>query len=230
MFLIEVNAIRRSGHHAFIQWLISNINNKLYTENVCTEKINHIHGNKKILWINEGEWETEEVIKYITENKTFEVVVISYEFWEDKILDNPNYSILTPELKNKWNVEKHIHIPFVRNIYNNFASLSKKIDFEERKNSFKKFLYLHTNQLKHGIKNNNLIIYDRWIKDENYRDNICLSLLGFKNKFNPLSVGGTDSSFNSGIKVEDLLYRYKTTTFPEWLELEIKKSLIECIY
>ena len=228
MILIEVNAIRRSGHHAFINWLISNIHNVPYTENLCKNKYNVILGNKNILWVNEGEWKIKNIINFITERKDrMDIVIISYEQITNEINHDPNYSILTKELKEKWGVIEHIQIPFVRDYYNNFASLIKASNnntiSNEIKNSYPFFIKAYKGQLKHVLGGIRGVIYDRWVSDPEYSLKVCLKILGKVNQYHPLSIGGTSSSFGKGKQdMSLLLNRYKTVKWPKWIMNEIK--------
>ena len=227
MILIEVNAIRRSGHHAFINWLISNIHNVPYTENLCKNKYNVILGNKNILWVNEGEWKIKNIINFITERKDrMDVVIISYEQITKEINYDPNYSILTKELKEKWGVIEHIQIPFVRDYYNNFASLIKSSTLgnkNEFENTYLLWNKAYKDQLKHVLRGIRGVIYDRWVSDPEYSLKVCLKILGKVNQFHPLSIGGTGSSFGKGKQnMSPLLNRYKTIKWSKWVIDEIK--------
>ena len=78
MVLIEVNAIRRSGHHAFINWLIANLNETKYEENLCKYKNNRIDGKYKILWVNEGEQSIQDNINVIDNHyPNIDIAIIS---------------------------------------------------------------------------------------------------------------------------------------------------------
>lgn len=223
MILIEVNAIRRSGHHAFINWLISNIHNVPYTENLCKNKYNVLLGNKTILWVNEGEWGVKQNIDFITERKDrMDIVIISYEQITSETNYDPNYSVLTKELKKEWGVVEHIQIPFVRDYYNNFASLikasNKNVISNNIQNSYPLFASAYKAQLKHVIKGIRGVIYDKWVNDPEYALKVCLKILGKVNQYHPLSLGGTGSSFGKGKQdMSSLLNRYKTVKFPKWM-------------
>lgn len=217
MILIEVNAIRRSGHHAFIQWLISNMHGVRYEENICKWKYNHIGNNPSVLWVNEGEFRTKEIIDYISKRTHIDVVIISYESFTKETLNNPNYSILTDELKEMWGVGKHLHIPFIRTFHNNFASLSKAHPFENDKNLIENYLTLYKGQLKKLLTTSNGVLYDKWVSDEKYANEVCLNMLNKPNQFHPLEIGGTGSSFEGKINMESLLNRHKNINFPSWL-------------
>ena len=232
MILIEVNAIRRSGHHAFINWLISNIHNVPYTENLCKNKYNVILGNKKILWVNEGEWGVKQNIDFITERKDrMDIVIISYEQITKEINYDPNYSVLTKELKDKWGVVEHIQIPFVRDYYNNMASLLKINNKNKNpipfKNSYPLYIKAYKGQLKHVIEGIRGVIYDKWVSEPEYALKVCLKILGKVNQYHPLSLGGTGSSFGKGKQdMGSLLNRYKTVKFPKWV-MDKKQNDIE---
>tara|TARA_R110002060_G_scaffold44282_1_gene55670 strand:- start:5 stop:751 length:747 start_codon:yes stop_codon:yes gene_type:complete len=232
MILIEVNAIRRSGHHAFINWIISNLNEIKYEENLCQEKINRIDGKYKILWVNEGEQSIQDSINIIDDHyPEIDIAIISYEVLTSEIDLNPNYTILDKELRKKWDVTEHIHIPFVRDYYNNIASLMKlysyiKVEGDDAYNVM--YHPMYTAQLKHVLNGVRGVIYDKWISDKEYANLTCIKLLGKPNMFNPLEIGGTPSSYNKNeeIKIDSLLNRYKTAEFPKWMIDKINQDKI----
>ena len=229
MILIEVNAIRRSGHHAFINWLISNIHGVAYQENLCKYKFNIIVGKKNILWVNEGEDNTQGCINHISNNTHIPIVIVSYESPVGQIVDNPNYSILTDELRDKWGVTEHIQIPFIRDYYNNIASINKVWPlFHKEVTGVNNELFLSYNkvykkQLKRANNTPKGVIYDKWIGDKEYANEVCLELIGQPNKFSPFDIGGTKSSYDdTQLKLESLFTRYKKTKWPKWVIDEIK--------
>jgi len=224
MVLIEIDATRRSGHHAFTQWLISNIHEWEYKDNLCKFKYNHILGNKNIIWVNEGERDVDSIKSYISERiHNHQIVIITYETVVSSRLDS-NYTLLTDELREKWNVEEHIQIPYVRDIYNNLASWSKMANPALDKNEFQIYLQIYKNQLRKVINNFRGVIYDKWIADEKYANEVCLKLIGKPNKFNPLDIGGTVSSFNDEAKIESLLNRYKSIEIPKKFTSQITQD------
>jgi hypothetical protein len=227
MILIEVNAIRRSGHHAFINWLISNIHGVAYKENLCKYKFNTILGNKNIVWVNEGEDNTEGCIQYISDKKHQPIVIISYEVPRSITMNNPNFSILTDKLRQEWGVTEHIQVPFVRDYYNNMASLNKAWPIfnnihSNTRNLYLAYNHLYKGQLKRALNTFRGVIYDKWVSDEEYANEVCLKLIGKPNKFSPLEIGGTFSSYGDGkLKIESLLNRYKKAEWPQWVKDEI---------
>jgi|TARA_B110000908_G_scaffold157753_1_gene198163 hypothetical protein len=233
MILIEVNAIRRSGHHAFINWLIANLNETKYEENLCKYKANRIDGKYNILWVNEGEQlirENIDIIDRHRDNSSIDITIISYEVLTNETDMNPNYTILDKTLRKRWDVTEHIHIPFVRDYYNNVASLMKlypyiEIEGDDAYNVMYHDMY--TAQLKHVLDGVRGVVYDKWVSDKEYANLTCIKLLGKPNMFNPLELGGTPSSWNmpaglsydknEELKLDSLLNRYKTATFPKWM-------------
>ena len=185
--LIEIDSLRRSGHHAFTQWLISNLHENQYEENLCKFKYNHVIGNQKVLWVNEGHVDIEGNKEYISKCvDDHSVIIITYEvFWQER-LNQPNHTILTEELKRKWGVKEHIQISFVRDILNNLSSLLKKLqDFSDGDLVVKNFLQIYKNQLKKALVPFEGIIYDKWISDEEYANQVCKKILGKNNMFHP---------------------------------------------
>ena len=64
------------------------------------------------------------------------------------------------------------------------------------------------------------------MRDEEYTNEVCLKLIGQPNKFSPLEIGGTPSSYGDGqLKLESLLTRYKKTKWPKWVIDEIKGDM-----
>lgn len=223
--LIEIDASRRSGHHAFTQWLISNLHENQYEENLCKFKYNHVIGNQKILWVNEGyvnvEGNKEHISKCVNDHS---IIIITYEVLHQGRLDQPNYTILTEELRRKWGIKKHIQISFVRDILNNLSSLKKIQDFSDGDLAVKNFLQIYKNQLKKTLIPFGGVIYDKWISDEEYANQVCLSILGKNNMFHPLKVGGTGSSFGDKLNMQSLLNRYKQFPPPQWTVELIKQD------
>tara|TARA_R110001592_G_scaffold351279_2_gene648318 strand:+ start:26 stop:769 length:744 start_codon:yes stop_codon:yes gene_type:complete len=222
MILIEVNAIRRSGHHAFINWIISNLNEIKYEENLCQEKTNRIDGKHKILWVNEGEQSIQDNINIINNHyPEIDVAIISYEVLTSEIDLNPNYTILNKKLRKKWDITEHIHVPFVRDYYNNIASLMKLYSYIEIEgDDAYKIMYhpMYTAQLKNVLDGVRGVIYDKWISNKEYANITCIKLLGKSNMFDPLEIGGTPSSYNNKeININSLLNRYKSAKFPKWM-------------
>ena len=65
MKIIEIQAIRRSGHHAFANWLINNLLDTDGSIGYCTEKYNIIN-NGEVLWVNEAEYDLNQTKKIIS--------------------------------------------------------------------------------------------------------------------------------------------------------------------
>ena len=221
MILIEVNAIRRSGHHAFINWLISNIHGVAYQENLCKYKFNTILGNKNILWVNEGEDNTKGCIEFISKKTHIPIVIISYEAPRSVTVNNPNYSVLTDELREKWGVTEHIQIPFIRDYYNNIASINKLHPMFNNVNDphlIKLYNHIYKGQLNRVFNSFRGVVYDKWVNDLEYANKVCLKIIGQPNKFSPLNIGGTKSSYGDAkLNINSLFTRYKKTKWPKWV-------------
>ena len=228
MNIIEVNALKRTGHHAFINWLIFNITNS-HQNNLSKYTYNHIEGHKNILWINEGEiGMINNHIPYIEKyQKSIDTLIISYEGITSETKHNPLYSILQHKNINILNFTKHTQITFIREFYNNMTSLTKASeldwfqklswDFMNNKVYGEAIYKIYKEQLKDYLEGDKGVLYDKWISDEEYANDICLKILGKPNKYNPLETKGTSSSFNDKkIDVDSLLNRYKTGTMPTW--------------
>lgn len=225
MKIIEIQAIRRSGHHAFTNWLINNLLDTDGSIGYCNEKYNVINDGE-ILWVNEAEYDLNQTKKVISEVKpnyaflTYEVFLYKYNNdSKPHVKDNINSLLLTPYLEQKWGVTKAINFSFVREFWNNFASLFTLFPFYQEGNKIdevQQWVNYYKASLKYNFKTNGGL-FDLWIQDEKYANNILNYLINKDNKLNPLSTTGTKSSFkNSKLTVENLLSRKDLITFPDW--------------
>ena len=101
MKIIEIQAIRRSGHHAFTNWLINNLLDTDGSIGYCNDKYNIIN-NGEVLWVNEAEYglnQTKKVISEVKPNYTFLTYeVFLYKHNNDSrphVKDNINSLLLT---------------------------------------------------------------------------------------------------------------------------------------
>ena len=225
MKIIEIQAIRRSGHHAFTNWLINNLLDTDGSIGYCNEKYNVINDGE-ILWVNEAEYGLNQTKKVISEVKpnyvflTYEVFLYKYNNdSKPHVKDNINSLLLTPYLEQKWGVTKAINFSFVREFWNNFASLFTLFPFYQEGNKIdevQQWVNYYKASLKYNFKTNGGL-FDLWIQDKKYANNILNYLINKDNKLNPLNTTGTKSSFkNSKLTVENLLSRKDLIIFPDW--------------
>lgn len=224
MKIIEIHSIRRSGHHAFVNWLVHNLLDTDGNKGYCPQKYNNI--NNKILWVNEaglGLNETKQVITKLKPSYLFLTYEMSHYSEINKsdtyIKNNINSLILTPYLKEEWGVESSINFSFVREFWNNFASLYNLFPVYNDITTIKivkKWIKYYKILLEHNLKTNGGL-FDLWIQNENYANDLCKTLLNKKNKLTPLEITGTRSSYPSQkLTTKNLLNRGSKFKFPTW--------------
>lgn len=226
MKIIEIHSIRRSGHHAFTNWLVNNLLDTDGSIGYCPYKFNNIQeGN--VLWVNEAEYNLNQIKKKISEIKP-NYLFLTYENFQYREdgknsslipKSNINSLFLTPYLKEEWGVTNTITFSFIREFWNNFASLFKLFPFyekEEKKFEVKNWINYYKLLLKHNLQTSGGV-FDLWIQDKNYANILANQLISMNNKLQPLNTEGTQSSFkNTKLTVESLLTRSDLITFPNW--------------
>jgi|ETN02SMinimDraft_4_1059925.scaffolds.fasta_scaffold65692_1 hypothetical protein len=248
MKIIEIQSIRRSGHHALANWLINNLLDRDGSIGYCTDKYNIINDGE-VLWVNEAEYDLNQTKKVISINKP-NYVFLTYEVFLYKhnsnskphVKDNINSLILTPYLEEKWGVTSYHNYSFVREFWNNFASLFTNFPFYQEGNKndeVQQWVNYYKTSLKYNYETNGGV-FDLWIQNSEYANEISNYLINKDNKLNPLNITGTKSSFkNSELTVKNLLNRSQLITFPDWfiemvnsdeelLELLSKQQLLIC--
>tara|TARA_Y100000389_G_C17441920_1_gene509133 strand:+ start:254 stop:1009 length:756 start_codon:yes stop_codon:yes gene_type:complete len=241
MKVIEIHSMRRSGHHAFTNWLISNLLNTNGSIGYCPYKYNYI--DNKLLWVNEGEFicsRTREEILSIKPEYLF-ITYESFNYTENENSKsfkktNINSLIFTQFLKNECNVTKTIEFTFIREFWNNFASLFNLYPIYSDKislNIIQYWINYYKLLLKHNLKFNGGL-FDLWIQDKEYSNSLLQKILNIDNKIEPLNTTGTNSSFKkTKLTVNDLLNRSNQFTFPNWFldivynDIELTKLLQE---
>jgi len=243
MKVIEIYSMRRSGHHAFTNWLISNLLNTDGSIGYCPYKYNNINSNK-LLWVNESEFNCSQTRKEIIDIEP-EYLFLTYESFnytessDSKAFKKTNINslIFTPYLKERCNVTEIIEFTFIREFWNNFSSLFNLyphyINKKESETEVQYWINYYKLLLKHNLKHNGGL-FDLWIQDKKYSNNLLQKLLGIDNKIEPLNTTGTNSSFNkSKLTVDNLLNRSSQFTFPDWFlnivynDTELKNLLKE---
>jgi len=226
MKIIEIHSMRRSGHHAFTNWLVNNLLDTDGSIGYCPYKFNNIQeGN--VLWVNEAEFNLNQIKNTISEIKP-NYLFLTYESYgycdggENSILfnkSNINSLFLTPYLKEELKVTEIITFSFIREFWNNFASLFNLFPFYkkgEKKFEVENWVSYYKLLLKHNLKHNGGL-FDLWIQDKGYANNLLNRLIGIDNKLQPLNTVGTQSSYkDSKLTIENLLTRSHSITFPDW--------------
>jgi len=226
MKVIEIHSIRRSGHHAFTNWLISNLLNTDGSTYYCNYKYTKINDNK-VLWVNEAGLDCAQNRFQIKYTKP-EYLFLTYENinYTEFGTQNPfkktniNSLIFTPYLKERCNITEVIEFTFIREFWNNFSSLFNLYPNYVNEKDYKEVVQHWVNYykllLKHNLKHNG-ILFDLWVKDKKYSDKLTQKILGIDNKVEPLNTAGTGSSFkNSELTLNTLLNRSDQFTFPTW--------------
>jgi hypothetical protein len=248
MNIIEINSLKRTGHHAFTNWLISNLHGVKYQEELSKWKYNHIFGSQTILWINEGEIDIKKHPSYIENHiGSIDTLIITYEGVSKEMNNHPIYSITQENKNNNWNIQNHHQITFIRDFYNTMSSLSKSSNIQwfldhgwdfSKPGPFGDMMYqTYKKLLRDYLENDNGILYDKWVSNEEYANEICLKLTGKPNQYHPLEIGGSPSSFdNRELTLDKILNRSETGNIPTWLmkrvvgDNEIQEMLNKALY
>jgi len=215
MKIIEVFANRRSGHHFFMSWLVSNITG---------EKDTKIKELNKITWINDkvchyndatyhsffNEQKVKDELKEIIEKKP-DYLIINYE--ESDIYNNLNSEGTLIYNNNP------IKVVFIRDFLNTMASkwAVSETDLKEFYFGFKNKEQIIENidywkRIANNYLNENTIgfSYEDLLDDKNNKENF-LNKLGLKEIIKTKDLSGTKSSFNTNNYNE----RFKEVNFSE---------------
>jgi len=231
MNIFEIISLRRSGHHAFINWLFANFVGTPYE----AQSAIYAHDDKlKLLYLNQAEFNYDNHQHHIANNlDRIEYLFSSTETAHAKfsILNKFNPVFTTwqsTDFKDKWGVTNYKRVLFIRDFFNCFASQIKispmHWEIEAPYN-----IKMYNNWKSHAsasLEGDYAVFYDKWISDPEYTNQVSLDLLNTSNKFNPLDVKGTISSFNKFEKVdlERYLTRYKEVEFPIWFHEKVKND------
>ena len=214
MKIIEVFANRRSGHHFFMSWLVSNLSGEI------DEKIKELN---KITWINN------DICHYndATYHAFFNEKQVMDEI-EEIIEKRPKYFIINYEesdMYNKLNKEgtslfnqNPIKIVFLRDFLNTFASKWKvsETDLKEFYFGFKNKQHIIENikywkiMAKNYLSNDSIgIKYEDLLTDNGIREQFLLDTFEVNERFKPSIFNGTKSSF----KTKNYNQRHKEIDF-----------------
>jgi hypothetical protein len=246
MKTLRVMGMRRSGNHAIINWLLANFNNgkeviERYKTNCSiindsTYVPIFINSNASIVFFNSCVEDPFWGIKSDFDLSNLNLIIHSYE---DKL-----FSYIEEHSYNKCNnlEENIINIIILRDPYNMFASRQKYID-----NYWTKVDLLHIDMwiayaeealnINNNINNKIIILYNKWLTDKDYRDDIA-NKLGVYNFDNTriVSTCGNGSSF-VGVKLDEVqnyLERYKSVKLSDevddMLNNDRVKSLVNQLF
>lgn len=223
MKFIEIYATRRSGHHAFISWLIANITGKTHNFNL---HLNPVEEFENLVHINDALFNKRVVGEYLTNNKNkIPLFILNYE--ENDIIE----SIA--------NDTKTIKVVFVRDFLNvmasKIASPNMKGIYKGLKDEtiIKENIFNWKKLAKHYLESDLLKIkYEDFITNGDIRGEFLFNLLKLKDEYNPLNLKGTNSSFVNQYDPSKLNSRYKNVKFPDIFKDIVKhdSELNELIY
>ena len=226
MNLIEFTGMKRSGNHAIILWMMRNISQTVELNIVNPQATYSSHNCIFFNCLNHTKFseshEREKRLEIESElnKRKYDWYIVSYEDCHI----GKKYNWLP------YKFDKTYKFSIVRDIKNLLASRLKKLD--SYYNKIKKIdpdMEIYPSFFDHYISHKNwknIIYYDKWLVDENYRDSIC-EILNVKNlDFNQnVTVEGHGSSF-VGYKldiVENLLNRKSMYKIPDKYLNKIKE-------
>lgn len=216
MKIIEIFANRRSGHHFFMSWLVSNLSG------IKDSKIKNLN---KITWI------TDKICHYndATYHAFFDEEKVKYEL--KKIIDKkPEYLLINYEesdIYNSLNCEgsliesyKPKKIIFIRDFYNTMASKWKVSNtdlkefyfgFEKNEQIMENIKYWKIMAKNYLMEGNEGIKYEDLLNNQQRRVDFLKNNFKVKEKFTPDNFKGTKSSFES----KNYNERYREVNFSE---------------
>ena len=173
---ITVFAMKRTGHHAIISWLLKQfpppkyfLNDRIPYKDIFNQKFDKIKKEtKKDNFLSED-------YKNSIEDKT---LIINYENFDIRNLKNDPKII--PNEKEIIDYKKKYNIIIIRDPFNQFASRIKDInrsncsdDVDSKLNLIWKEYAKEYLNINNYINNKICISYNKWMTDKQYRKNIC---------------------------------------------------------
>lgn len=226
MNLIEFTGMKRSGNHAIILWMMRNI---AQTKDLNVIKPQATYESQNCVFFNclnhnkidknHDEEKRGEIEDQLNKRK-YDWYIVSYE----------DCHIGTKYNWLPYKFEKTYKFSIVRDIKNVMVSRLKRIeDIYKQYKQIDRDMEIYPSFFDHYISHKNwrnVIYYDKWLVDKNYRDSIC-EILNVKNlDFNQnVTVEGNGSSF-VGYKldsVENLLNRKSMYKIPDKYLNKIKE-------
>lgn len=219
-----IYSMQRSGHHAIIFWLLENMGG--FNRNMNTNV--YWNENKAIYYYNDCNH-----VPYILSN-TYKKLILSFE---DIDLSNNYYNYIHNQKKlNLIPNDGDKKIIIIRDFYNMLASRYKKFSPNYGFNKYylldiDDIILLWKHEAREILENKNIIgiLYNKWIIDKNYRNEIG-DKLGIKNIFDKIDyvpIMGNGSSFcklNLENNKINYLERFKKVKFPEDILIKIKND------
>ena len=210
MNIYEIFANRRSGHHLFLSWLVSNING---VEDTVTKDL------KKISWLPNNSCHFNDPVYH----SFFDKAQVDKDI--NEILDKkPNNFFINYEEGNINDVSiknnNTVKIIFLRDFLNTFASKWKAssgnmggvyFGFLEEKHILENIGYWKINARSYLSGDIARLKYEDLINNKKIREQFLNENFNKKEIFNPNMLNGTHSSFNTS----NFNHRYKEVDFSE---------------
>ena len=229
MKIFEIFGLSRSGHHAMVNWLIKNLTS---IESEMKWKLEFMQNG--LIYINEGNLDTDMTLKYIKDHKqNMRSLILSYENCD------LNYSILNKEnvytsplsinIDDVRNFHTNYRIIFIRDFYDNLASRIKSNENDLAKDREGNFVAWDTgydfieswkNSARYIIQNKCLWLkFEDWLINKKNRDKFITQIIGHGELFDN-KVKGTVSSFGD----KNVIDRYSQVQIPEETKKLIKED------
>jgi len=225
MNIIEIPALRRSGHHAVMSWVIKNlVFDSPLKEEWDKYKITTIGDSKSIFW-SEANWDLDHAKElYKNLNYPHNNIFINYEDVE------PLYSIFSKDFqyKGKFNLQTDLNINItnsyrflvIRDFYNNLCSRIKGNEFYNFSYG-QDFINLWKIHARYCVDNLiNFIKYEDWILSSEIRQQFLQNTFNTKEIYSTEFSEGSASSFNN----QDFLNRFNPDIIPNNIKTLIQKD------
>jgi hypothetical protein len=225
MNIIEIPALRRSGNHAVMSWLMKNLILDSPTEKQWEKfKITTIGNSKSIFW-SEANWDLDYSKElYRNLNYPHNNIFINYEDI------GPEYTIFSEDnkYKGKFNLKIDLDINItnsyrfvvIRDFYNNLCSRIKGNEFYDF-NYGQVFIDLWKIYAKYCVNNLvHFIKYEDWILHPEIRQNFLKDTFNTPEIIFPELSKGSKSSYNN----QDFLNRFDPNIIPDHIKDLIRKD------
>jgi hypothetical protein len=226
---IRIYAMKRSGHHAIINWICRQIDNSFDIQKNYFEKWNK----KNFILFSNDVLSSKEVKKYLKNSIDYSAVNACIWIYniEEETIENSISKLNFLKKICPFDMENTTEIIVLRDAFNLFASRDKNSGYEMRVNceySINNFLKIWKNHAKEFLritkilKNPIGINYNEWFTNRDYRAHLCEKInINFNdNGINDVTFFGGGSSFDhvkhdKNAQKMDVLNRYKNiSSFP----------------